>query len=70
MKKWEYLFLDAVWDIRCGYVPVAANSKKLRTKDESCIHEYVNGLGEEGWELTAVSETGNMMRLFFKRPKE
>jgi len=70
MGKWEYLFVDSLWDIRCGHSPVSANRQKLKLEDDVCVDAYANKLGEEGWELVSVVEVGNMMRLFFKRPKD
>ncbi len=70
MKKWEYLFVSAIYHMKCGYTPVAANAKHLHFKDEMCIYTYADKLGDEGWELVSATESGNTLRLFFKRPKE
>jgi hypothetical protein len=35
----------------------------------ACGRPDLNGLGEEGWELSAVTQDGNVTCLYFKRPK-
>jgi hypothetical protein len=81
MQKWEYLQLDAkvvgkiskrgkfkrIWE---------ANSSKLGKNNRGWklgkrpIVEYVNQLGEQGWELVSISGAGLEKVMFFKRPKE
>jgi hypothetical protein len=35
----------------------------------TCARPVLNSLGEEGWELTAVTQDGNTTCLYFKRQK-
>ncbi len=35
----------------------------------SCGRTELNKLGEEGWELSAATQDGNVVCLYFKRPK-
>lgn len=42
MKKWEYRFLDSM-DIEEGGF--------LAVKSRGAIETYLNGLGDEGWEI-------------------
>jgi hypothetical protein len=44
--------------------------QKLKFETPVSIHEYLNKLGEEGWELVCVSHVGDVMRFIFKRLKE
>jgi hypothetical protein len=70
MEKWEYLFMDTVYDMKCkSHKPVQINRKKIESESDVCIDEYCNKLGEEGWELINAHEIGAGMRLYFKRRK-
>ena len=46
------------------------NKEKLKFRDPVTIYDYCNQLGDEGWELSCISEVGDIMRFIFKRPKE
>jgi len=64
MQKWEY-----------RWVILPHNLNKIKVDgDKVQALEYVNGLGERGWELVSVEQgfPGSGMSdyiLFFKRPK-
>jgi hypothetical protein len=70
MKKWEYAILKCGYSITLDFQPQFFNTQKLRFDAPVSIHEYLNKLGEEGWELVCVSHVGDVMRFIFKRPKE
>ena len=64
MQKWEYKWI---------VIPSSLGKKKIGKQKVESI-EYVNQLGEEGWELLAVEQgwPGSGLSdyiLFFKRPK-
>jgi hypothetical protein len=42
MKKWEYMIVDSK-DVASGGI--------FRGRDRSAIDKYLNGLGQEGWEI-------------------
>ena len=70
MEKWEYLFMDTIYDVKCkSHRPQQINRKKIELESDVCIDDYSNKLGEEGWELVNAIEIGAGMRLFFKRRK-
>jgi hypothetical protein len=54
-----------------GYRPRYVNGAEARGwKRAPVIHEYLNQLGEEGWELVGVGGRHNdEMPAYFKRPK-
>ena len=70
MKKWEYAILKCSYSITLDFQPQFFNGQKLKFDTAMSIHEYLNKLGEESWELVCVSHVGDMMRFIFKRPKE
>lgn len=70
MNKWEYLILKCNYSMSLDFVPQYINKQKLKFENPVSIHEYLNQLGEEGWELSCVSHVGDVMRFIFKRPKE
>ena len=74
MQKWEYMFV--VPEHERDYLrPRYVNGQELPNwKKGQTIYEYMNQLGEQGWELvsapyTATTNTGTVPRLIFKRPK-
>jgi hypothetical protein len=72
MQKWEYLFIEASWEKRI-IRPRYHNNKEIPDwKSLPEIHEYLNQLGTEGWELVNTTfEEGNVNpRFAFKRPME
>ena len=75
MQKWEYLFVVGRIGKK-GWVAYAENGKEIPDwKNGPALYEYVNRLGEAGWELTAApynasdpAETSAPI-LIFKREK-
>ncbi len=76
MQKWEYLFVDAAQrGTHPVWLPQYVNGEQLPewTKGPP-LHEFVNRLGEQGWELVAAPYTSNVrgdysIHLVFKRAK-
>jgi hypothetical protein len=82
MQKWEYLFVVAEFEGNHWH-PAFANGHEVEPHDAALLlHEYVNGLGEQGWELVAIPEKENAagwgrafvrdhraINLVFKRPR-
>jgi hypothetical protein len=52
------------------FQPHFFNGQKLKFDTPISIYEYLNKLGEEGWELARVSHVGDVMRFIFKRLKK
>jgi len=69
MQKWEYLEIS--WP---GGRTVSINGKrhKLSELKIDSFYDYINKLGEEGWELVALTVLSITLdyRYIFKRPKE
>jgi hypothetical protein len=51
MMKWEYLSLTANISSDGNWHPRYTNSKEIQNWDKQPITDYLNGLGELGWEL-------------------
>ena len=69
VAKWEYL--EVVFRDYRGYRPRLVNGEEQAGwKGAPLIHEYLNQLGEEGWELTGIGGRYNdEMPAYLKRPK-
>ena len=67
--KWEYL--EVVFRDYRGYRPRLVNGDEQEGwKQAPVIHEYLNQLGEEGWELTGIGGRHNdEVPAYLKRPK-
>jgi hypothetical protein len=66
MQKWEYLFVEAegAWNPKVRYI----NHKEVADwRNGPPFHEYINQLGEEGWEAVNYDHYGQV--LLFKRQK-
>lgn len=77
MQKWEYLRLDVTYNDRTinpGIHDIILNGKeKFSEKDSEgweTLQTYVNGLGEQGWELVSHSKSDYHEVLYFKRSVE
>ena len=65
MKKWEYLTLRVY-----GGKVIEANDQRVGdlkgpfpTEDSPRVHEYLNQLGEEGWQVAGMSPTSGTSQL-------
>jgi hypothetical protein len=67
--RWEYM--EVVFRDYGGYRPRYLNGEEAKGwKRAPLIHEYLNQLGEQGWELVGVGGRHNdEMPAYFKRPK-
>ena len=67
--RWEYL--EVVFYDYGGYRPRYVNGEEQHGwKKAPLMHEYLNRLGQGGWELAAVgSRHNNLMPAYFKRPQ-
>ena len=70
MTKWEYLIIQPS-EHRNVDKPWTVNGRELRNwKKGPDIYDYINQLGDEGWELVNVASAAYIgMRYCFKRPK-
>jgi hypothetical protein len=73
MTKWEYLAIGGDW-AASGYKPRYLNGWEQKGwADGPNMWEYMNQLGEAGWELVGVSVnpvgTFNKEAWYFKRPR-
>jgi hypothetical protein len=68
-QVWEYM--EVVFRDYAGYRPHCVNGEEQRGwKTAPVIYEYLNQLGEQGWELVGVGGQNNReMPAYFKRPK-
>jgi len=72
MQKWEYTELSVDENLdEFGYVEnISAwlnGTQTLLKVVPSVLYEYLNKLGEKGWELIAIRTSP--LRYYFKRPK-
>ena len=67
--QWEYM--EIVFRDYGGYRPRYVNGEEqMGWKRAPVIHEYLNQLGEQGWELVGVGgRDDRQMPAYFKRPK-
>lgn len=62
-QLWDYLFIESIWNE--GNLLVAkVNGKVIGTEQQGLfknkiihppLHEYLNAIGEDGWEIVAMS---------------
>jgi hypothetical protein len=69
LQPWEYM--EVVFRDYGGYRPRYVNGEEqVDWKQAPVIHEYLNQLGEQGWELAGVGSRDDMqMPAYFKRHK-
>jgi hypothetical protein len=67
MAKWEYITYEL--ELNESYERVLRTSKK-EYAGWTRILEYMNILGERGWELVTASDLNYGGRIIFKRKKE
>jgi len=76
MQKWEYLRLDVFFEeseaikrVRALMVNYVQTSTNIPFSD---LHNYINKLGSEGWELVSERAASGQQHnsYYFKRPKE
>ncbi len=67
--RWEYM--EVVFRDYGGYRPRYVNGQEQAGwKRAPVIHEYLNQVGEEGWELVGVGSRHNeQVPAYFKRPR-
>lgn len=69
MQGWDYLVVHLHGQQSPGCRVVALNDEELVNWGKGPpLHEYLNKLGADGWELT--SQLGDGYGLIFKRPRE
>ena len=68
-QQWEYM--EVVFRDYDGYRPRLVNGREQAGwKRATVIHEYLNLLGEQGWEMVAAGSRDDMeMPAYFKRLK-
>ena len=72
MQKWEYVLVEASpYPFGDKLNSLYINGQELRDWKDKALHELVNYLGDEGWELVAVRHDSKYDNnyLIFKRPK-
>lgn len=69
-QQWEYM--EVVFRDYGGYRPRFVNGEEqLNWKQAPVIYEYLNQVGEQGWELAGIGSRNDMeMAAYFKRPKD
>lgn len=72
MQKWEYLLVEASpYPFGDKLNGLYINGEEWRDWKDKTLHELVNYLGSEGWELVAVRHDSKYDNNYFifKRPK-
>lgn len=66
MQQWEYLDVQNTWNKKGVMCVKQLDGQELKDWEKLELRQYLNGLGEQGWEM--VSAPGISI-IFFKRPK-
>ncbi len=72
MQKWEYIFVQASpYPFGDKLNNLYLNDQELKDWKNKTLHEFVNYLGDEGWELVSVRHDQKFDHNYFifKRPK-
>lgn len=73
MQKFEYLMLRCDYYDEVLYPRLIGGTELPNWKKNPPIHEYLNQLGEQGWELVGIPyqniEQPSVRRFIFKRLK-
>ena len=76
MEKWEYLkvvvAIDKLSSRNRGNIVLSANRQQYSGGQEPDVLDFLNTVGEDGWEMTGVISWGMAIEgatLFFKRRK-
>jgi len=66
MQHWEYMYVDYAEN-----KAKAMNGREYKDWKRNPLPEYLNQIGNEGWELVGAltAMSWDYGRLFFKRPK-
>ncbi len=68
MPQWEFLVVEEGFTGRM-VCAVAANGQEIAQSKQTEIYNYINALGEQGWELVGASSWMSKHYLYFKRLK-
>jgi hypothetical protein len=73
MQKWEYLFLSLTGSGKLlsgvsTQTKFRANGQPFDLGRQVSVHEAVNALGEQGWEMIGQMLDGGEIIFTFKRP--
>jgi len=68
-RPWEYIIVR--FQNYRGWKPRFVNDEEIAGwKQQFNLPEYINQLGQEGWEMSGASNaTRHQLQVFFKRPK-
>jgi hypothetical protein len=68
VQKWEYAILDCKTDKENSWRPWKFRGDVLPDWEHLGFNSFINGLGQQGWELVGFSHSiGNMEYWVFKR---
>lgn len=67
VQKWEYLILEFTRGESSGLLMVTEDYQA--TRQIFLIAEYLNELGEKGWEIVSFIKQGDLQTYLCKRPK-
>jgi hypothetical protein len=70
VQKWEYLIVSSAYD-KGNDKAKRVNGQELQNWKRTDLYEYINQLGEEGWELVGYSaDRFANQYMALKRPKQ
>ena len=68
MLQWEYLVVEQGLMGREVFA-VAVNGQDIPLSKRVRLHDYINALGTQGWEMVGVATWGGRPLLYFKKSK-